>query len=180
MSTVNVQQILTEELNDLSNRIKSNILSTGRNASGRTANSLRVEADSGSGQLWGRSPFGTLETGRKAGATPVGFVGIIKQWIADKGLQVSPEPYSDRYLKSCQARGITPKYTPEERGLNSLAGAVAHTIKAKGTLLYRQGGANDIYSSEIPSTIDAIKKRVAVAYGEVVKTDYIKLNTKQR
>lgn len=180
MPTMNIQQILQEELNNLSNRIKNNIITTGRNASGRTISSLHVVANSASGQLFGRSPFGTLETGRKGGRVPGGFVGIIKQWIADKGLQVNPEPYSERYLKSCQARGVTPKYTPEERGLNSLAGAIAQTIKAKGTLLYRKGGASDIYSGEIPLTIDAIKQRVAEAYAWEVKADYIKLNTKQK
>ena len=88
-----VKQILGIALEELRQRIIANHVAAGQVASGRTRASLRVEVRENEGILWGRSPFGTLETGRKPGKTPQGFVGIIRQWMKDKGIQAAPIPY---------------------------------------------------------------------------------------
>lgn len=167
-----VQKILGIELEELKNRIIANHVAAGQVASGNTRKSLRVEINNYEGILWGRAPFGTLETGRKAGRTPKGFAGIIRQWMKDKGIHAAPIPYvrqpSDRWQ---------PKYTPQERGDMSLAGAIAHTIRTKGTSLYRSGGRSDIYSNEIPKTENNIVSKLLAIYEAQVES--INLNSRQ-
>ena len=166
-----VKKILGIALEELRQRIIANHVAAGQVASGRTRASLRVEVTENEGILWGRSPFGTLETGRKPGKTPQGFVGIIRQWMQDKGIHGTPIPYvrqpSERWK---------PKYTPQERGDLSLAGAIAHTIKTKGTSLYRRGGRDDIYSNEIPRTINEVQDKLMVIY--TTQIDNINLNSR--
>lgn len=104
--------ILTEELEALKKKIIAQHFGAGQKASGRTAASLRVEVTEEEGTLYGRSPFGTLETGRKPGKVPQGFQAIIRKWMADKGINAEPIPYkTDR----------PHKYTPQERGNLSLS-----------------------------------------------------------
>ncbi len=165
--------ILSEELYELRRRIIEHHIAAGEKASGRTVESLRVEVSDTGGVLFGRKAFGTLETGRKAGTGPKGFTQIIRQWILDKGIAYEAIPYvrvaSDRW---------TPKYTPEERGLRSLAGAIAGKIRNEGTALFRSGGRDDIYSQEIPKTIDSIRSRVFAIFEEDVK--HINLNSNEK
>lgn len=159
--------IFAEELEALRQKIKAQHISAGQKASGRTAASLRVEVEPEHGTLWGRSPFGVLETGRKPGKMPSGFTGIIKQWIRDKGISVTPIPYkTDR----------PHKYTPEERGENRLAFFIARKIKRSGTALFRNGGRSDIYSNAIPETTRRIADRLVKLLSTSI--DNIKLNGK--
>lgn len=155
INSVDVQTILNEELDDLRLRIIANHEAAGQVASGRTRESLKVEVNDKEGILWGRFPFGTLETGRKPGKTPRNFASIIRKWIIDKGIPVTPIPYIRQPTERWQ-----PKYTPQERGLMSLSSAIAYKIKTEGTSLYRSGGRNDIYTPEIEKTIDRISKRI--------------------
>ena len=166
-----VKQILGIALEELRQRIIANHVAAGQVASGRTRASLRVEVRENEGILWGRSPFGTLETGRKPGKTPQGFVGIIRQWMKDKGIQAAPIPYVRKPSERWQ-----PKYTPQERGNLSLAGAIAHNIKTKGTSLYCRGGRDDIYSNEIPRTINEVQDKLMVIY--TTQIDNINLNSR--
>lgn len=152
-----VKKIVAEELEALKQRIIDNHIAEGQKASGRTIQSLNVVMRENGGTLFGRQAFGTLEHGRKAGATPKGFVGIIKQWIKDKGLTVPSIPYIRQPSEKWQ-----PKYKPEERGLNSLAGAIAHRIKTEGTRLFRDGGRDDIYTPEIEIATENINQRISV------------------
>lgn len=76
---MDVKKILSEELESLRKRIIANHEAAGQVASGRTRDSLRVEATDNEGILFGRYPFGTLETGRKPGKVPKGFAAIIEQ-----------------------------------------------------------------------------------------------------
>lgn len=157
--------ILTEEMEALKKKIIAQHLGAGQKASGRTAASLRVEATEEEGTLYGRSPFGTLETGRKPGKVPQGFQAIIRKWMADKGIVADPIPYkTDR----------PHKYTPQERGNLSLSFLIARKIKREGTSLFRKGGRADIYSNVIPETTERIKSRIV----ELLKLDIenIKLN----
>lgn len=157
--------ILTEELEALKKKIIAQHFGAGQKASGRTAASLRVEVTEGEGTLYGRSPFGTLEAGRKPGKVPQGFQAIIRKWMADKGINAEPIPYkTDR----------PHKYSPQERGNLSLSFLIARKIKREGTSLFRKGGRADIYSNVIPEATERIKSRIV----EVLKLDVenIKLN----
>ncbi|WP_348723173.1 hypothetical protein [Parabacteroides goldsteinii] len=146
-----VQNIIFEELEDLRKRIISNIDSTGRRASGRTSGSMHTDVSENRGILFGRMTFGTLETGRKSGKVPAGFYQIIKQWVIDKG--ISFDSQSER---------------------NSFAYLVSRKIAREGTQLYRTGGEADVYTTEVPETIERIKDRV----GFLMRLEFesIKLN----
>lgn len=151
------RKIISEELESLRQRIIDNHRTAGQIASGRTAASLNVVMRENGGTLFGRQAFGTLERGRKAAKTPQGFVSIIKQWIKDKGLTIPSIPYIREPSERWQ-----PKYTPEERGLNTLAGAIAYKIRTEGTRLFRDGGRKDIYTPEIEKTKTNINQRISV------------------
>lgn len=139
-------------------RITENIRTSGEWASGRTAESMRIEETERGGRLIGRPYFQSLEEGRPGGKVPYDFRQIIADWIVSKGISVRPLPYkTDR----------PHKYTPEERGLLTMAGSIAHFIKENGTLLYRAGGRDDIYSNVIDEEVAELKKSIAV---EIVET----------
>lgn len=166
-----VLEIVREEMESLKSRIIANHEAAKQVASGRTKASLHVEVTDKEAVLWGRFPFGTLETGRKPGNAPKGFVEIIRQWAVDKGIRVSPIPYVRRPSERWQ-----PKYTPEERGMMSFAGAVAHKIVSEGTLLYRNGGnGGEIYSKEIAHTVEEIQNRVGRMFS--LEVEHINLNS---
>lgn len=140
----NNTDIIKQVLDKMVSQIKANLASTNTNASGRTSDSLRVEVDSTSGRIYGRRYFRGVEQGRAGGRVPRNFDAIIRQWILDKGLTYSAIPYKRQPSASWQ-----PKYTPEERGLNQMASAIAHTIEKSGTSLYRSGGRKDIFTNVI-------------------------------
>lgn len=148
--------ILTEELEGLRQRIAQNILNNGQQASGQTIQSLRVETAPETGRLYARPYFGTLETGRKAGPVPKGFAEIIEEWTLNKGLGLQ---FDKKYK------------------LQSFAYLVARKIWKEGTKLHRTGGRSDIYSKEIPITVNNISKRMAtVIAGGISTGKQIKLN----
>ena len=163
---IDTRNILTEELEALKERIIDNHRRAGQVASGKTIQSLTVEASETSGVLFGRKAFSTLETGRAAGATPKGFRQIIEQWIINKGIPVEPIPYK-RNVKN-------QLYSPEQRGLIRLSSAIAHKIQTEGTKLYRSGGRADIYTPEVKQTVEYIMKRLSNLF--MVKIDTITLN----
>lgn len=144
--------IMREEAERARHLIIAHIRANGQNASGKTIASLNVQQPSEEETvLFGHRPFGVLETGRRAGKIPYGFAGIIRQWMKDKGLQGTPIPY-----KTDRAH----KYTPQERGDMSMAGAIAHMIASKGSSLHRKGGRNDVYSNVIPETMKRLGDRL--------------------
>lgn len=143
--------IINEELLSLRQRIIDNHLRAGQKASGRTIQSLMVEATEDEGILFGRKAFGTLETGRRGGRVPAGFYHIILQWVKDKGIQVE-KPKTFAYF-------------------------VARKIAREGTSLYRRGGREDIYSSEIPKTVESIGKRIMGLL--TMEVDNININSKK-
>lgn len=145
------QKVIQEELEDLKRRIIANHERAGQVASGRTRASLRVEVGDEGGVLWGRSPFGTLETGRRAGKVPKGFYHIILQWVKDKGISVE-NPKTFAYF-------------------------VSRKIAKEGTALFRSGGRADIYSNEIPKTIDSVGKKLVGLFS--VEVENINLNSNE-
>lgn len=150
------KSILAQELEGLRQRIAQNIINNGQQASGKTVQSLRVETSADTGRLYARPYFGVMETGRKAGPVPKGFAKIIEEWALNKGLGLQ----FDRKYK-----------------LQSFAYLVARKIWKEGTKLHRAGGRSDVYSKEIPTTIENIRNRMAkVIAGGVSTGEQIKLN----
>lgn len=143
-----VMELVSSELEALKQKVIENQKNSGLVASGRTIASMKVEVTEDGGILWGRSAFGTLETGRKGGKVPAGFWKIIRQWMDDKGIQVE-KPDSFAYL-------------------------VARKIAREGTQLFRNGGRSDIYSSEIKGTIERMSDKIGLLFGSEV--EHINLN----
>lgn len=141
-------ELVASELEALKQRIIENHRNAGQVASGRTIASLKVEITEDGGVLWGRSPFGTLETGRKPGKVPAGFWKIIRQWMDDKGIQVE-KPDSFAYL-------------------------VARKIAKEGTQLFREGGFYKIYSPEVKDTVERVSDGIGILFGSEV--EHINLN----
>ena len=112
-----VRGYIRECLEAVSDRIKRNIDEKGRTASGATAASLEVSVGNLGGTLYGSRSFLAIQRGRKGGKVPRGFVGIIRQWIIDKGISARPVPVKRKS-----------KYGDEERAQLSAARAIAHSI----------------------------------------------------
>lgn len=144
--------VIGEELEALRKTIIAHHLAAGQRASGRTERSLRIELTEDAGTLYGRRAFGTLETGRSGGRVPKGFYQVILQWMKDKGIQVD-KPKSFAYL-------------------------VARKIAAEGTKLHREGGTVDIYSKEIPKTVQNILDRLFGVFAKDV--EHINLNSNEK
>lgn len=136
---VDLVSILSQTGTTVVDQIKRNLASTGTNATGRTAASLRFEVinetDKQILRVIGKPFFKVVETGRKA--TPQysnpskQFVDDIKQWV--------------------KARGIDEK----------AAYGIAKSIHQKGTKLFRNGGRQDIFSDVItPTFVDEISKSI--------------------
>ena len=138
--------------------IRDAIVEKGIKASGRTGNSLKGE-DTGMRVIvyadGTGAPASTLQYGREGGKVPFNFVGIIKQWIIDKGLPVKPLPFSPD-----NPRPKMQKYTEHERGLNKMAGNFAYAIKEKGTKRHREN-RDDIYTPAQKYVISEFTKRWA-------------------
>ena len=138
-----VMELVSSELEALKQKVIENQKNSGLVASGRTIASMKVEVTEDGGVLWGRSPFGTLETGRKPGKVPAGFWKIIRQWMDDKGIQVQ-KPDSFAYL-------------------------VARKIANEGTQLFRNGGRDDIYSPEVKDTVERVSQGIGILFGSEVE-----------
>lgn len=142
--------VLAEELERLKERIIANHIAAGQRASGKTADSLRVlvseTPDGASGELDGRAYFSALETGtrpwnkihtrtRKDGteypSAPKWFIDIVRDWAGVKGINLD-SPWG-----------------------------VATKIMTSGSALFRDGGRDDIFSNEIPVTLENISSRLA-------------------
>lgn len=169
-NTKDIAKVLTEELHRLAERIKDNHQRAGQVASGRTLRSITYEVNGNVGILYGRFPFGTLETGRgptrKRGNSPIKLDEIIYQWAIDKGIHITPMPYKRKPSKRWQ-----PKYnSAEERALRSFSSAVAHKIHKEGTQLFRDQGRKDIYSNEIPEAIKRIEQRISKVFELMIES----------
>lgn len=138
--------VLREELENLKQRIIANHRAAGQVASGKTIKSMQVIVDGDTGELIGRKQFWNLETGTPPWRNPTNRVPYSFQAVIDQWIK--------------------------DKGLNLNAWAVAYKIIHEGTKLHRQGGRSDIYSNEIPKTVDDIGKRLLVIYDQQI-TDMI-------
>lgn len=134
-----ITKLLQVELSSLKERIAQNIVSSGSNASGDTIRSLFVQiTGEGSvvrGVLYGRPFFGALETGTK--------------------------PWRNQYVHPPAFFVDIIQGWIDAKGLDLNAYLVARKIMRQGSALYREGGRTDIYSNEIPLTLDKIQKKAA-------------------
>lgn len=144
-----VKKYIRETLEIVDKRIKANIDSHGRTASGRTAKSMVIEDTEWGGKLVGSGSFLAMERGRKGGRVPYGFRDIILEWIKDKGIQVAVTP----------AKRAS-KYSDLERAQRSAAGAIAYTIMTKGTRLHRTGGFDDILTTVIAEEMTKLRPKI--------------------
>ena len=130
--------IVSEELNALCERIANNIIAANANVTGETIASIQPEVQSdGSeviGRVYGRPYFAALETGST--------------------------PWSTQYLRPPKFFIDIIREWVDNRGLDLSPGAVAYTLMRDGSALYREGGRTDIYSNEIPVTINNIEARL--------------------
>ena len=139
--------------------IRKNIIEQKITASGRTQASAFYRIDGEKSMVIGlqagdRAPATTLQWGRPAGKVPKNFTDILKQWILDKRITFGSIAY-----KRNPSRNWKPKYTPQERGLNALAGAIAYNIRTKGTKRHSQPNEN-VYSPVINEVIDLFKQYI--------------------
>ena len=130
------------------------------NTSGKTSGSLTVQANEFGGMLFGSTVFLYLRNGRGPGAVPKDFNGIIKEWILSKGIN-----YNGFVGKSGGQMSSDMK-------LQGLAGAIAHSIMTKGTIIYRKGVTKDNYDKALEDTIGRISDRV----GEAMAIDIDTIN----
>lgn len=138
---------------------------TGKRASGRTQASMQVEMGAEGGRLTGRPYFQGLEIGRPGGRVPMGFRAIIRQWIIDKGITVQLVPYkTDRKHK----------YSVQERSLLLAAGAIAETIRRRGTVLHRSGKRDDVYTTIIRERVAELHSRLANVARVEIENEYDK------
>ena len=164
MDLTDYRDIIYRSLERIRSTIADNINSKGLRASGKTEKSMRIEMYDVGGRLAGRQYFQSLEEGRPAGKVPYNFPAIIKQWIRDKGIAVQLVPYKRRASERWQ-----PKYSVEERSLNMAAGAIAHSIATRGTLLYRQGGRRDIYTPIIEEETKRLEGEIGILVADVIR-----------
>lgn len=148
----NVQEMIRLHLENVKSKIVQAMADNQRNASGRSVASLSIEVSGNKGVLYGSKSFLVMERGKKPGKVPYRFRDIIKQWIIDKGISVTPIPTKKRQSK----------YTPHERGLNSMAGAIAYKIMKEGTKLHRDNGYNDIFTSAVRDELKVLENELVL------------------
>lgn len=170
--------IVATELNELRLQIIKNMRAADAVASGQTIRSLHVRQSDFSAKLMSeqKMPFGTLETGRRGGKIPNGFSDVIYEWMQNKGVHGEMEKPYRVYVKSKDAYvDRVKRFLTQEKADRSMAFAIARAIAKSGTKLFRQVGRNNIYSTEIPKTIEVCKKRLS-AFLAASTVESIKLN----
>lgn len=139
---------------DCITEIRQAIIDKGIIASGATNRSLSFSDTGQELTIYAEgkhAPIKTLQTGREAGAVPRGFVGIIRQWIIDKGIKVRLVPYKTNRPH---------KYSVEERSLLMASGAIAHKIKEEGTERHTNN-RDDIYTPALNRAVQRFEGRWA-------------------
>lgn len=163
-----VRMLMTQALLQIKSDANVQMDAKDRHASHRSIQSLTpVVYDDTHAELWGlpswsgTSGYVIMERGRKRGAIPSGFTGIIRQWILDKGLPVKTIPAKT-------PRGDRSGIDPYERGLRNMAGAIAYTIKTKGTRLHRLGGYDDIITTNAEVAVQQLAEKLTWFLDEAV------------
>ena len=144
------QDLIIGTLERIKERITANIRTSGEWASGKTAESMRIEAKDNGGTLYGRPDFWNLEEGSEPSPEhryPANFEQVIYEWMDAKGIAPSDE-YEHVTVAQC----------------------IAWFIRKNGTRLYRDGGRDDIYSTVIEEELDNLRKELVInAKSEIAK-----------
>lgn len=137
-----IQFILREELQRLKGQVINNMYAARKVVTGSFANSLAVSVRGDnygtSAKLTAAPYFATVETG----SAP---------WR--RKYKTAPKFFAEIIGEWIDAKGLS---------LNPYA--VATTIMRKGSKLYREGGRTDIYSDEIPKTVEEMQQRLTSLY----------------
>lgn len=137
------REIILDELTQLKVSILQNLMRYGRNATGNTGRSLRVQLNPDGGTLFGRSFFTTLEVGR--------------------GPTVNPVPHNptlhDRIVEWMQAKGVH----ADDGNDISLSWAITNKIHKLGTKMFRERTYQDIYSTAVEAAIKNTNARLIEA-----------------
>lgn len=148
-----IDDIIKEWGENVINKIKENLDSTGTTASGKTKDSLELVMTDNGFQIVGRQYFRSVEEGRPSGGIPYNMTDIIRKWMSDKGIE-------NQFGKT-------------ESEKRSAAYLIGQYIKNNGTKLYREGGRDDIYTNviteELPVLFDEIEGRVLETIIEELK-----------
>ena len=137
---------------EVKDEIQANMASKQINASGRTSRGMQVQRYEHGVRLVltgdDVAPLATLEVGRRGGKVPMGFTDIIEQWSRDKGLTF-----------------------PNEGDRRSFAYLTARKIAREGTQRHKLHV--DVYSNEVQSCVDRIRKSINVQVTEYIHKNLI-------
>lgn len=152
-------------------QIRLKIIEKKITATGRTQRSLRYSVDGEKAlriiaDAGERAPISTLQYGRDPGKMPP--ITNIKEWIEAKKIT-----YRSIQYKRKPSINWKPKYTPEQRGLNSLAWAIALKIKKRGTNRHANPDTN-VYSPILAETVELFSIFIAKKTEEAIVTQLIK------
>ena len=145
---MNVQQILTEEMQALEAEIIQRHEQAGQVASGKTKAAFELTVTSSEGKLLGLKYVGVLERGRKPGGVPKDFIEIIQKWAQAKGISFS-----------------------NEKQFNLWANGVKWKIIREGTKLYRSGQKQDIFDTPIENFNHRLPIRIINYYESELLND---------
>ena len=152
-------------------KIREQIIAKKITATGRTQKSLRYSVDGEKAlriiaDAGDRAPISTLQYGREPGKMPP--VSSIKEWIEAKRIT-----YKSIAYKRQPSINWKPKYTPQERGLNSLAWAIASKIKKVGTERHKNPDPT-VYSPILKEVIELFATFIAKKTEQTIVTQLIK------
>lgn len=134
-------EMIVEYLHGLRDRIADNIVTQGAYATGKTTESMEVVKKEDGAMLVGRHNFANLETGTPPGNFPGSRA--IREWLLAKGIKTASDP-----------------------DLENAVYAINWSIYQQGTVLFRQGGRDTIYTAAIDETIGELLKNVSAAVTE--------------
>lgn len=150
----------------------NNMASHQRNVTGKSVRSLTTQViGNGEAIMYGSSSFLAMERGRAGGRVPRDFFSIIKQWVVDRGISVTP--IKPKPTKNGNVRRNV-KLTPYERGLNHLSGAIAYRIIKDGTRLHRRNQFDDIFSTSVEENTKEMFDKVSFYISEIVTEKLVK------
>ena len=142
-----IKVILTLRMEAIKGKIAQRMEAKRRTVTGRSVGSLAVVVQGMQAYLEGDPQWQVMQNGRAPGKGPYNFREIIKQWIDDRGIYVSPQG----------------KQT-EESAKNSLAFLISRSILEKGTSLYRNNGYSDIYDSVVEEEVKNMEKQTGAFF----------------
>ena len=152
-------------------KIREQIIAKKITATGRTQKSLRYSVDGEKAlriiaDAGDRAPISTLQYGHRPGKMPP--ITSIKEWIEAKRITYKSIAYERQ-----PSINWKPEYTPQERGLNSLAWAIASKIKKVGTERHKNPDPT-VYTPVLKKVIELFTTFIAKKTEQTIVTQLIK------